>query len=57
MAAVLLQTDDEWEVASYGRNTANNGRRVGLLPLSNGSGGDHRQSREADDEGLGAHGG
>lgn len=57
MSTVLLQTDDEGEVASYSRDTTNDRGNIGLIPLSDGRGGDNRKGRKADDEGFGAHGG
>jgi len=56
VGTVLLQTDNEGKVASNCRDTANNCRYIGLIPLRDRCGSDDRESGKADNERLRAHG-
>ena len=55
VSAVALQTDDEGEVTSNGRDTTDNFGIVGLIPLRDRRSRNSRQSCESDDERLGGH--
>lgn len=56
--AVLLEADDEGEVARCGGDAADDrGDSDVTLPLRNGVGGDGAQGCQAEDEGFGGHGG